>query len=52
MREEYGATLVLVTHDGALSARAHRRYVMQDGRLREEDSTEKTETPARKVTGA
>lgn len=41
LREEYGATLILVTHDNALSARAHRRYIMQDGRLREESGAEK-----------
>lgn len=35
LQEEHGTTLVLITHDPALAARASRRLVMQDGHLHE-----------------
>lgn len=35
LRDRFGSTLVLVTHDPAVAARADREMVMVDGRLSE-----------------
>lgn len=35
LQEQHGTTLVLITHDPALAARASRQLVMQDGKLHE-----------------
>ncbi len=38
LNEQYGTTLVLVTHDQELAARCQRRLIMSDGQLSEEDT--------------
>ena len=38
LRETYGTTLVLITHDPALAARCDRQFHMEDGLLTERDS--------------
>jgi putative ABC transport system ATP-binding protein len=36
MKEKYGTTLVLITHDNQLAKMSSRKFIMQDGRLNEQ----------------
>ena len=40
-----GVTLIMVTHDGALGARAHRQLLMEDGAVKHDQRRETSSTP-------
>ena len=40
-----GVTLIMVTHDGALGARAHRQLLMEDGAVKHDQRLETSSTP-------